>query len=543
MAGMWPAVVRPPRPSAATAAIAVIAALIAGPAPASPGQRPDAEASALSALYAGQAGPLWVDAANRPTADARAALALLAQAPADGLDAADYQVGVLSAMADALARPGAAPGEEAGRFDRALSAALLRYCRDLHLGRVDPRALGVRLVVDVEHHDFAGLVRQALATHTLPAVAVELTPALGQYRALRQVLTGYRAMAAAGDEPLSLPERALSPGQPFAGTAALRRRLISLGDLPADAPAATNLSDEPLTTGVRRFQVRHGLEPDGVIGRATRAALAVPARVRVRQIELALERLRWLPDLGDERLVALNIPMFRLWAADGLAGVPPALSMRAIVGRALRTETPVFTAEMQSVIFRPYWNVPRSILLAEILPPLERDPSRLQRPTDFEMVRGDADTATVIAPSVASLAELRAGTLRLRQRPGPNNALGLVKFMFPNTADVYMHGTPAMALFERDRRDFSHGCVRVQDPAALAEWVLREEPGWDRRRIEAAMAAAAPARVELTRPIRVVLFYTTAVVVPDDGAVHFAADIYGHDARLERALAARRDRS
>jgi murein L,D-transpeptidase YcbB/YkuD len=186
--------------------------------------------------------------------------------------------------------------------------------------------------------------------------------------------------------------------------------------------------------------------------------------------------------------------------------------------------------------------VPRSILLKEILPEVRRHPELLQR-SDFEAVRGQSDAAVVVPPGPETLAGLRAGTLRLRQRPGPANALGLVKFVFPNDADVYLHGTPAVELFGRARRDFSHGCIRVEAPLALAEWVLAEEPAWDRARIEAAMAGATSSTVELSRPIRVVLFYTTAVVVPEDTALHFADDIYGHDARLDAALARRAPRS
>ena len=288
---------------------------------------------------------------------------------------------------------------------------------------------------------------------------------------------------------------------------------------------------------MKRFQIRHGLEPDGVRGKGTQAALRVPLAWRVRQIELALERLRWLPDLGDRRLIALNIPMFRFWAWDSTPpNDAPSLTMNVIVGRALSTETPVFDEEMREVIFRPYWNVPRSILRHEILPLLERDPDYLGR-QNMEIVRGDGDDARPVGATAENLALLRQGALRVRQRPGPHNALGLVKFVFPNEENVYMHGTPVQSLFSRSRRDFSHGCVRVEDPVALAEWVLRERPEWTRQRILSAMAGERPVSVSLPRPIQVILNYTTAVVMPEDGTIHFADDIYRHDTRLDRALA------
>ena len=231
--------------------------------------------------------------------------------------------------------------------------------------------------------------------------------------------------------------------------------------------------------------------------------------------------------------------MFRLWAWDPAAPADASISMGVVVGRALNTQTPVLSEEMRYLIFRPYWNLPRSIVRNEVLPALARDPSYLQR-NDMEIVRGAGDDAQAVAASNENLAALREGGLRLRQRPGPKNSLGLVKFIFPNDADVYLHDTPATQLFGRARRDFSHGCVRVEDPVALAQWVLKDEPGWTRERIKAAMAGTSPLRVDLTRALPVILFYMTAMVMPADQAPHFADDIYGHDTRLARALATRR---
>jgi murein L,D-transpeptidase YcbB/YkuD len=250
-----------------------------------------------------------------------------------------------------------------------------------------------------------------------------------------------------------------------------------------------------------------------------------------------MERLRWLPHLSPQGFLAVNIPMFRLW---GWGVVPPdgapAFDMNVIVGRALDTETPVLIEEMRFVTFRPYWNVPPSITRAEILPALARDPAYLDR-QDMEIVAGQSDEATPVPVTPENLDRLRRGELRVRQRPGPKNSVGLVKFSFPNDDNIYMHGTPATYLFGRPRRDFSHGCVRVEDPVALALWVLRDQPEWTRDRILAAMNGPRPLRVNLTRPVQVILFYLTAVVMPEDGLVHFAEDIYGLDARLEQALA------
>jgi len=242
---------------------------------------------------------------------------------------------------------------------------------------------------------------------------------------------------------------------------------------------------------------------------------------RARQIELAMERLRWLPDVTGRRLVVVNIPMFYLWGweADRGGGVP-AIGMAVIAGKAALTRTPVFGSTITSVVFNPDWIVPESIIRNEILPAVAANPDYLAQ-HHMEMTRS-------------------GGTTRIRQRPGPWNALGRIKFILPNVHGVYLHDTPAPGLFERQRRDFSHGCVRVADPLALAIWVLQDEGEWDPGRIRAAVAAGVTRSVKISRPPHIVLFYMTAVFVPDEGTVKFADDVYGHDARLDAWLRAER---
>lgn len=389
-------------------------------------------------------------------------------------------------------------------------------------------------------HRGAGLMFMALAltvgrgAQPFPTPGNAAQPAF-VVQALRQELARYQSLASRDELTAMAPMATLvRPGDVTPGLGALQRLLAAIGDLPPDAPVATDsVYREPLVTGVRTFQARHGLEPDGVLGERTQAALRVPLTWRVRQIEMALERLRGLPGPDGARTLLVNIPTFEVWAWDaGASGSEAVLRMRAITGKP-STPTPVLSAWLSVVVFRPYWNVPLSILRDEILPALASEPSYLAA-RDLEVVDGPGDGARVVEPTPEHLARLRAGLLRVRQRPGPDNALGLVKFHFDNEAQVYLHGTPRQSLFLRARRDFSHGCVRVEDPIALAEWVLRGTGLWDRQRIVAATLGERTQQITVTHPVRVMLTYLTAMPGAD-GVVRFGDDLYG----LDRVLASR----
>jgi murein L,D-transpeptidase YcbB/YkuD len=483
---------------------------------------------------------LWTDSAGRPRAVAHEAVRLLATAEVDGLDPADYGAAE-AARVEALlqAAPCTDPSAPAA-LDTVLTTGMVRYLHDLHRGRVDPRTVGFRVAASAEDHDVASLLRAAVAQDRLAELVAELTPPLAQYRDARAALARYRDLARSGLELVrsaAVPGHSVRPGQPYADAGRLYAELVAFGDLPRDTPRpVAPVYENALIDGVKRFQTRHGLTPDGNLGTATLAQLQVPLSKRVRQIELTLERLRWLPEFDNEPFVAVNVAMFRLWALDpSRPGGAVPLDGKVIVGRTKKTPTPLFVGEMRYVTFRPYWNVPSSILLHEVLPAMRRDPEYLRR-QDMEIVRGSGDDATVLPVTAGNIALLRTGALRVRQRPGPRNALGLVAFAFPNADNIYMHDTPARALFARDRRDLSHGCVRVEDAASLAEWVLTREPGWTASRVRDAIHGTETVRVPLTQPVHVVLFYATALVIPPDGTVHFADDVYGHDARLDRAL-------
>lgn len=499
----------------------VLAALLAILCFSAPGE-PPADQRALpgagrdAPLHAGSPdAPRWLEEDGRPSGLAQQALQLLQNAAQEGLEPADYALG---------------PAWEAR-----LGQALLRYARDLHDGRVDPRKLDFRWPDGGPPFDAAAWLNEAVQHGELRVAAERLAPP-APYPALREQLAVYRALAA-GDSVPALPPapRQLQPGERWDGLPALRQRLQAFGDLPAAAATTPDPRryDPALVGAVQAFQRRHGLQDDGVIGPATQAALRVPPAQRAQQIVLAMERLRWLPDVPAPRTLAINIPTFRLQALEGGSATGPAMDV--IVGAALDTRTPAMLESMRYIVFRPYWNVPRSIVQKEILPQWADDPAYLDHQA-MEIVQGPGDDAKVLGTGSELRAGLEAGTLRLRQRPGPKNALGLVKFIFPNDAAVYLHGTPEPQLFERTRRDLSHGCVRVEDPVTLATWLLRDVPGWDRVQVEAAMAGGNNHRVELPQPVPVLLAYLTAVVSPGDPRPHFAADLYGHDRRLERAL-------
>jgi len=485
----------------------------------------------LTAIYEPRGwAPLWVDDDGEPTRLVGAVATAFRDAAVHGLDPADYDGDRLEAEAERFDDERTSADAQA-RFDVSVTLAFLRFLSDLHGGRVDPRKLGFEYAPGGSPIDLPVLVAEAVREKDVPRAIEAAQPPFRQRILLTEQLAIHRALAAdASLVPVVIAidpkKRKIVAGDPLPEAPALVRWLVAQGDLPRGTPVPA-LYEGALVEGVTRFQARHGLEPDGVIGAATAKELTVPVAARVRQIELALERLRWLPTPPGTRVVFVNLASFELVAFDAIEPeAEPALEMRVVVGRATRMETPIFAGRMQTVVFAPYWNVPRSILRNEILPKLAKQPDYLVK-ENMEIVGGDG-----------SAAALASGSARVRQRPGRGNSLGRVKFLFPNTHDVYLHDTPSRGLFQRSRRDFSHGCIRVEEPELLARWVLAPE-GWDDAQVAKALALKSERGVPLTQPIAVVLSYTTAVA-RRDGTITFHADVYGHDAALERALAGER---
>ena len=487
---------------------------------------PVATRDAVARLDAAHPAPLWLADGQAP---ARLALQLLGEAAEHGLDARRYDI---DALAQRLAN--LHDDTQAARFERDLSAAMLHYLADVHAGR---STVSLRQPADADaYFDVAGHLGAALAGGRLAQAVDAAAPAIPLYGRVKKMLAQYRQLARVAPPWAVLPpipRDGVRTGDAYAGVALLRERLRLLGDLDLDTVNDDRMTPA-LAAALRRFQARHGLEEDGVLGAGTAAALAVPPAHRVAQLALTLERLRWLPPPPPHgRVVAVNVPTYRLWAFDATDRfATPMLEMRVIVGAAGRTSTPLFIGQMRYVEFAPYWNVPRSIQTGEIVPKLARDPGYLQQ-NDMELV--GADGRVLAAGPGQALALLRAGGARVRQRPGPQNVLGAVKFALPNPMNIYLHSTAAKALFQRTRRDLSHGCIRVEHPADLARFVLADPERWDDASVSAAMLAGQNRIVQLTEPVPVVLFYATALV-DRQGRALFAQDIYRRDPPLIDAL-------
>jgi len=492
---------------------------------------------ALRSVYAQRANaPLW-SRDGHATPQAQALIRELQRADTYGLRREDYAGDAIAALAEKPAGSAVADAARWARFDVQLSGAALRFMSDLHYGRVKPTSVGFNLVTMHQRIDL-GASLAALADATDVAKTInEIEPPFHQYARLKGALSKYLDLAQ-HPELKNLPaiSGSIKPGNAYAGAPALRRLLVALGDLPAggSTPADETTLTPELSAGVRAFQQRHGLTPDGTLGKTTFTALTTSFAKRVRQIDLTLERWRWLPPF-DTPPIIVNIPQFRLFAfrttEDRLADILP---MDVIVGKTY-TQTPVFESDMRYVVFRPYWDIPPSILRKEMLPKIRANPGYVAA-NRLQIVSGQGDDSPVVPPSPAASEGLAAGTLRLRQMPGPDNALGLVKFMFPNVYNVYLHSTPAHRLFGETVRAFSHGCIRVSDPAALGEYVMRDEPGgWTHEKVEAAMNGGKTQRVNLQHPNRVLILYGT-VIATEAGPIQFFDDLYGLDKKLEQQL-------
>ena len=485
-------------------------------------------------FYAGRGyAPAWVDGAGA-TAQAKLVVSILQKAAQKGLNTEDYDASRWQAREEALA--GRPTTDEIARFDLALSVCLLRYVSALNVGRINPQHLKFDLELNHRKTDLPGFLSQVSQASDIVQLLDEVEPQEDGYSRTSQALRTYLSLAQEDPaQKLPVPEKPVAAGGTYAAMGLLVNRLKLVGDLAqgATVPEGSVKYEGDVVEAVKRFQLRHALVVTGSLGPETVRQLNVPIADRVHQLQFALERWRWLPHELATPLIAVNVPAFRLYGFDEPHHI--GLKMNVVVGKAMRSETPAFIGNMTYLVFRPDWGVPPVIVRKEIVPPLQKDPAYLAKNGyDLFDASGKVLNSGHVTPEEIQL--LREGKLSIRQRPGPKNALGSVKFMFPNTYLVYLHDTPKTELFSRSRRDFSYGCIRVQDPPALAAWVLQSKPEWTSERIQAAMNGEKSVQVNLSSPIPVLILYATARV-DEEGRVDFYDDIYRHDTRLAQALA------
>lgn len=469
------------------------------------------------------------------------ALRMLIDAHRHGLRSSDYGATTLARNAYRLTRSDRSDTGASARFNRQLTAALECYLGHLRYGSVE----GDRIHSLIEARDRSSLlseIESAWHAGEITALEAKMTPSTPRYGELVVALSRLRAAADVESAWAAVtipPGETLRRGERNERVSLLRSRLRFLGDL-QDLPDLGEQADDHeriaetfdpgLEAAVARFQARHGLEVDGLVGRNTLAELNTPLRARIASVEMSLERLRWLPrETGA--LVLVNVPEFRLDAGLGPDAVD--LQSRVVVGRSGQSETPLFQGRLTRLELNPYWNVPHGIMRDEILPRLRKDPDLLRRKR-MEIVR--AGGVITQQADAAVIQELRRGRARLRQLPGPGNALGRIKFVLPNHRAIFLHDTSQPQLFSRTRRDFSHGCVRVEQPVALAKLLLRGETRWDEARVDAALASGERIVIRPRTNVTVALTYMTATV-DGNGMLRFHPDIYGVDERTRERVA------
>jgi len=479
----------------------------------------------LPAIYrAHDYAPLW----HNPRS-VEQLLAAIRASELDGLAPSDYNLHALETLL-LQRRENLADNDLACNLDLLLTDSLVRFGYHLSFGKVDPEALDPDWNMTRYIEDMDTLVQQAEAIETgnVDVLLQSLRPQAPAYAHLQAALAQYRDLQARGGWQAVAPGETLKSGMSGERVAALRQRLVITADMPAGAGDPT-LFDAALEAGVRAFQQRHGLEEDGIVGKSTQAALNVPVEQRIDQIRANLERARWvLHDLPDTYIL-VDIAGFRVtYTRHGEI----LWQTRAQVGQPFR-KTPVFRARLSYLEVNPTWTVPPTILKEDVLPAIKRDPTYLAQ-KNMQVIDYDGqpvDTATIDWQRYTG----RNFPYLIRQGPGPNNALGRIKFMFPNKHLVYLHDTPSKSLFGKTLRAFSSGCIRIEHPYELAGLLLEGDPNWNKEKVLAAVDSLQTRTISLRQPVSIILLYWTVGFTPD-GQVIFKQDIYERDPAIIRGL-------
>jgi murein L,D-transpeptidase YcbB/YkuD len=490
----------------------------------------------LSRLYGRRAfQPAWMDSEGR-FAQAQDLVGAIERCHLQGLKPDVYHLKAIEALLtlieEAFAEGRPVEPEVLSHLDLLLTDAFLIYGSHLLSGRVDPETIHSRWAVRSREADLAELLHAALEKDGIEDALEGLLPKHPGYAGLRQALLKHKEVMGEGGWP-SVPEGpTLHPGDRDRRVAALRTRLVVSEDLDENEEADAEVLDSRVEEAVRRFQRRHGLAVDGVVGKATLAVLNVSAEERIRQIEINMERWRWLPDDLGKRYILVNTADFALEVVEDGERV---MAMRVVAGKKAR-RTPVFSGKMTYLVLNPYWHIPHKLAAEDILPRIKKDPGYVDR-RKIRVFEGWEELAPEIPLEEIDWSKITKENFafKLRQDSGPKNALGRVKFMFPNKFAVYLHDTPSRHMFARNQRDFSSGCIRVEAPVDLAAFVLEGDPKWTREEILAAIESGENRIVWLPESIPVHVLYWTAWVEGED-VIHFRQDVYERDGPLARAL-------
>jgi len=478
--------------------------------------------------------PAWINKRG-PVSISDSLLKEIHNATSEGLNPKDYHAQLLDSILNKIRMDLKVKVpvdiEHLMNLEILLTDAFLIYGNHLLSGRVNPETIDPEWLTARPEADMAAILTEAINSGEIQKTLKHLLPDLPCYEKLREEMAFYKSIALKGGWPLVPSDQTMKKGDRGLQVAALSARLITSGDLKERSLVAKSVFDDTLEMAVRKFQNRHGIRIDGEVGAGTLAALNIPASHYFHRIAVNMERWRWLPkDLGD-RYILVNIAAFTLDVVENRQTV---LSMPVVVGKDYR-RTPVFSSKMTYLVLNPYWHVPPTIATEDILPAVKKDPNYLKSRNIVVLRRWNDPNP--IDPNEVDWSSITKNNLPylFRQASGKLNALGRIKFMFPNPYDIYLHDTPQRSYFNLIQRAQSSGCIRLEDPIALAEYVLKRNPKWTREAIIAALDGLENFSIKLPEPIWVHLFYCTAYV-HKDGTIHFREDIYNRDMLVENAL-------